>query len=238
MFASVSALAVTTIEESRGFFKREVSTMARTTINTRQLDIDLDGNYLLTHGVDALAIANVDVAAPGAAIGGVTMGAGMTALLTAQTDPTENGKWVFTGAATAMTRAEDMSISGHFRLGTKVYVENGDHEGETWDLTALSTTPFVLDTDEATFTQSAGGEASVRRYNMDAAEPRDGVEDTFTFGPDWNASVENVIVYLNGVRQHEGGANDYTISGTPEVVFNEPPPSGAKLVADFNTVLT
>ncbi len=39
-------------------------------------------------------------------------------------------------------------------------------------------------------------------------------------------------VYLNGVLQDEGGANDYTISGAT-ITFNTAPPTNSVLLANY-----
>lgn len=33
----------------------------------------------------------------------------------------------------------------------------------------------------------------------------------------------SLIVYLNGIRQSEGVSNDYTVTGSNEFTFNDPP---------------
>jgi hypothetical protein len=57
--------------------------------------------------------ANVSLSAPGASLDGVTLAVNDRLLLADQTDATQNGIWVWTGAAVALTRAADTLKSGN-----------------------------------------------------------------------------------------------------------------------------
>ena len=69
--------------------------------------------------------ANVNTAAPGANLDGTAMVAGDVVLLRAQTVASQNGLWVFNGAATAMTRATSLPAGDIVSAGLVVTVTDG-----------------------------------------------------------------------------------------------------------------
>ena len=71
-----------------------------------------------------LSNANVAIAGPGATIDGITMANGDRVLLTAQTTGTENGIWVFNGAAAAMTRPTDAATFAQLN-GAALFIQEG-----------------------------------------------------------------------------------------------------------------
>jgi hypothetical protein len=75
--------------------------------------------------VCAASTATVSLAAPGATIDGVTLASGDRVLLKDQTAPAENGIYVWTGAATLLTRSVDADSAADFPLGWFVYVREG-----------------------------------------------------------------------------------------------------------------
>ncbi|MCX7669497.1 MAG: hypothetical protein N2439_05435, partial [Anaerolineae bacterium] len=54
---------------------------------------------------------NIDLSSPGATIDGVTMAAGDRVLVRAQTTASQNGIYIWNGAATVMTRALDANTA-------------------------------------------------------------------------------------------------------------------------------
>jgi hypothetical protein len=110
------------------------------------------------NAVVAASIANVTVSAPGATIDGVTLTAGDRVLLKNQTTASENGVYIFTGAATAMTRALDMDAAAEFD-GSAVFVQQGTvNEGTGWTETLTVTT---VGTSPVAFSQFSGGQAFI-----------------------------------------------------------------------------
>lgn len=86
---------------------------------------------------------DVDVSSAPAAIDGVTLAAGDRVLLKDQTDPIENGIWVFNGTGAAMTRAADMDDQAEAE-GAMVFVEEGTvgahmQYGQTGDAVTIGT---------------------------------------------------------------------------------------------------
>lgn len=79
--------------------------------------------------VRVAATANVVLTGPGATLDGITLAAGDRFLATAQTTGTENGIWLWNGAAVAATRPTDADTTGEILDGTVVAVADGTKAG-------------------------------------------------------------------------------------------------------------
>ncbi len=91
------------------------------------------------NAVHVMSTTDVTVAAPGAAIDGNTLTAGDRVLLTGQTTGTENGIYVFNGAAVPMTRALDADVFSELN-GAAVFVQQGTAYADSgWTQTATLT---------------------------------------------------------------------------------------------------
>ena len=88
--------------------------------------------------VRVASTANVTVSGPGAAIDGITLSSGDRVLLKNQSTGSENGIYVFNGAASALTRATDADANAEVTAGMFVFVEEG---------TVNADQGFVLTTD-------------------------------------------------------------------------------------------
>jgi hypothetical protein len=89
------------------------------------------------------AFVNINTASPGATINGVTMAAGDRVLLTAQTTASQNGIYIWSAAASALTRADDSDTALALE-GAVVGLEEGtSNANTTWRQTAVN---FVLGT--------------------------------------------------------------------------------------------
>jgi hypothetical protein len=82
---------------------------------------------------------NTNIAAPGAALDGVTMAANDRVLLGAQTLPAENGIYIWNGAAVPMTRAADMNVAAEVEQAVTT-VEEGTSAGTSYRQTAVNVT--------------------------------------------------------------------------------------------------
>ena len=82
--------------------------------------------------------ATVTVSGPGAAIDGITLSSGDRVLLKNQSTASENGIYIFNGAASALTRATDADSSAEVTAGLFTFVEEG---------TVNADSGFVLTTD-------------------------------------------------------------------------------------------
>jgi hypothetical protein len=83
--------------------------------------------------------ANVNLASPGASVDGVTMAIGDRVLVAAQTTASENGIYVWNGAAVAMTRAVDASTFPELEQAITT-VEEGTSAGVSYRQTAVNGT--------------------------------------------------------------------------------------------------
>ena len=88
--------------------------------------------------VRVASTADVTVSGPGAAIDGITLSSGDRVLLKNQSTASQNGIYVFNGAASALTRATDADSSTEVTSGMFVFVEEG---------TVNADQGFVLTTD-------------------------------------------------------------------------------------------
>ena len=88
--------------------------------------------------VRVASTANVTVSGPGAAIDGITLSSGDRVLLKNQSTASQNGIYVFNGAASALTRATDADADAEVTAGMFVFVEEG---------TVNADQGFVLTTD-------------------------------------------------------------------------------------------
>jgi len=91
------------------------------------------------HPVRVAATTSITVASPGATINAVTMAASDRVLLTAQSTGSENGIYVWNGAATPMTRATDADVFSEVQDGTQVYVREGTDAEKIYRQTAAIT---------------------------------------------------------------------------------------------------
>ena len=88
--------------------------------------------------VRVASTATVTVSGPGAAIDGITLSSNDRVLLKNQSTASENGIYVFNGAASALTRATDADSSAEVTAGLFTFVEEG---------TVNADSGFVLTTD-------------------------------------------------------------------------------------------
>lgn len=98
--------------------------------------------------VRVASVANINLAAPGAAIDGISMAVNDRFLAKDQTTASQNGVYVWNGAATPATRAADMNSAVEVEQAC-VTVEEGTSAGATFRQTAVNVT---LDTTNLAFT--------------------------------------------------------------------------------------
>jgi hypothetical protein len=114
-----SAVPRSEIEQLEQNFASAVANM-QVTIDAAIKDLDLK------ESVAVAAVENIDLAAPPAAIQGVTLTPGLRVLLTAQTDATQNGIYAFDG--TALARSADADDDTEVTSGMAVAVAGGDDQ--------------------------------------------------------------------------------------------------------------
>lgn len=102
--------------------------------------------------------ANVNLAAPGTTVDGVTVTTGDRVLVRAQTTGSQNGVYVWNGASTPMTRSLDANTAKELEQAT-ISVEEGTSAGATFRQTSVN---FTLDTGAVAWTSfgTSAGAAS------------------------------------------------------------------------------
>jgi len=114
--------------------------------------------------VRVASTTNVTVAAPGAAIDGVTLASGNRVLLKNQTTGSENGIYVFAGAASPMTRAGDADTSAEVNGGMFTFVQEGTVNADS-GFVLTTNNPITLGTTSLSFTQFSGSGTVVGTTN-------------------------------------------------------------------------
>lgn len=99
--------------------------------------------------VRAASSTNLDLSAPGASIGAVTMASGERFLAYGQTAPAENGIYVFNGAASPATRAPDYNEDSEVEAGDLVVVSEGTFAERIYIL--ATNAPIVVGTSALTY---------------------------------------------------------------------------------------
>ncbi|KKB98832.1 hypothetical protein [Mycolicibacter arupensis] len=134
----------------------------------------------------------VNIASPGATIDGITMDANDLVLLAGQTTGSQNGFYVYHGAASAMTRADNWDSDEDAKLGSYWVVTEGTHA----DSFALMTNdaPFVIGTSVLTLVHISATEGATAPYETDLG---DGSATSFTCDHNLGTKAVNVVVVRN-----------------------------------------
>lgn len=97
---------------------------------------------------------NVTTTSPGASLDGVTMATNDRVLLTGQSTGSQNGLWIWNGAASAMTRPTDFDSDAD-ASGAAIMITEGTSASQQWVLTTDS--PITIGTTSLTWVQFGGG---------------------------------------------------------------------------------
>ena len=101
------------------------------------------------------ATSNINVSAPGNTIDSITLSTADILLLTAQTTASQNGLYVFNGAASPLTRTTNATTTAEVTPGLFVYVAEGTVNGSN-GFTLVTPAPITLGTTSLVFTQTSG----------------------------------------------------------------------------------
>lgn len=104
--------------------------------------------------VRVASASNVNLAAPGTTIDGVTMNVGERFLARGQTLGQENGIYDFQGSATPATRSVDADAAAEVTAGLVVTVEEGSNADQLWLL--ATNNPIVVGTTVLSFVRVGG----------------------------------------------------------------------------------
>lgn len=109
---------------------------------------------------------NITLSAPGAALDGITMAAGNRWVAAGQATQTENGIYVWTGAATAATRSSDANTADKLESAVAT-VDEGTSAGTSWRQTTVN---FVLGTGNVVWVPFGTGTPAASETVSGAAE--------------------------------------------------------------------
>jgi len=119
----------------------------------------------------ALSATAVTITAPGATIDGITMTVGDRIVLTGNTGtPSENGVWVWNGAAVALTRPADWA-TGSDQSGSVISIQEGTAADGIY---IASADPAVVDTNDPVMLLIGSTAAGVTSVNDAVAVPSGG----------------------------------------------------------------
>jgi len=161
---------------------------------------------------------NVTLATPGASVGGVTMNVGDRFLARGQTTGSENGLYVWNGAATPATRATDADANSEVTAGLVVAVTEGNDADTLWMLSTND--PITIGVTSLAFTRVGGA-----KFTQSVG---DGSTQTFVINHNLGTRALHVTVYRDSgifaevapdVRHTD--ANNTTIRFTPAPAVNE-----------------
>jgi hypothetical protein len=111
---------------------------AQEPVTKSQLDAAIEGNNWKINARVATQ-GNINISSPGATIDSVTMVSGDRVLVQANTNQTENGIYIWNGAAVALTRASDAN-TGSELVNAVISINEGTSAGTTRRQTAINVT--------------------------------------------------------------------------------------------------
>jgi len=114
----------------------------------------------------AASQVNVTISSPGATIDGVAMASDDRVLVKAQTDDTENGIYIWNGAASPMTRSPDANMADHLEQAT-VLIEEGTSAGTSWRQTSVN---FILGSNPVIWAAFGTGAGAASETSAGVAE--------------------------------------------------------------------
>ena len=178
--------------------------------------------------VRVASTSNVNISSPGSSIDGVTLSVGDRVLLKDQTDPKENGIYIFNGATSPLTRAPDASTASELINAVVVVDEGSSNAGTTWRQTniisALGTDdvvfqPFITNTPAAT-TTTAGVIRIATQSEVDSGAVSDAAVTPLTLN-NWSKAPKRYVTTIGDSTNtvytitHNLGTRDVHVS-----VFN------------------
>lgn len=110
--------------------------------------------------------SNINLASPGATIDGITMASQDRVLVRNQSTQSQNGIYVWNGAATALTRSLDASTFAELEQAI-ITVEEGTDAGTTWRQTQIN---GVIDTNNVIFSSFAAAAPAASETTAGIAE--------------------------------------------------------------------
>lgn len=156
--------------------------------------------------VRASSTANINLAAPGANIDGIAMAANDRFLAKDQTTTTENGIYVWNGAAVAATRAADASTFDELESAIVTAEEGTANGGTSWRQTAVN---GVIGTNAPAFVSfgaSSGGGGWTQIGST--INTTSGTSASFTSIP---STYSDLLLVFEGVSHNNGTATNFRL---------------------------
>lgn len=187
--------------------------------------------------------ANLNLSSPGATIDGITMASGDRVLVQAQTTTSENGIYVWNGAASAMTRSLDASTFAELEQAVTT-VEEGTSAGTSYRQDQINGTIGSSAISWVTFGTSAPAASETTAGIAELAtqtEVNTGTDDLRIVTPlklaNWSGRIKKFAVSIG-----DGTNTSYTVThnlGTLDVQVTVFANSGGdEVIADVNHVTT
>jgi len=178
--------------------------------------------------VRAASTSNVNINSPGSTIDGVTLNVGDRILLKDQTNPKENGIYIFNGATNPLTRAPDANTASELINAIVIVDEGTSNAGTAWRqvnvISSLGTDdvvfqPFVTTTPDAT-TTTAGKIRIATQSEVDAGTVDNAAVTPYTLN-NWSKAPKRYVATIGDTTNtsytitHNLGTRDVAVS-----VFN------------------
>lgn len=135
-------------------------------VTFEQLNAAIEG-IAWKDNVRVASTVNVTVASPGSSIDGISLSAGDRVLLKNQTTQSENGLYIWNGAATPMTRTLDASTFDELESAVVTVDEGTTNGGTTWRQTQVN---GVIGTNNVIWTGFIAGAAAASESAAGVAE--------------------------------------------------------------------
>jgi hypothetical protein len=209
---------------------KKITTLAAGTAGSndaaRMVDIDnaiagIAGGLVLKGSVRGAVNVNVNLAAPGATVDGLTMASGEILWLQNQTTNTQNGPYVWNGAASAMTRATNFDTTAKAILGSFWIVrENTTSQASGADkiLVLTNDTAITLGTTVLTTALIGLGGGSYSTFVQNSPAISAGGVGTITH----NLNTTDVFVVVKRVGSPFDAVDVYWATPTVNTVTIEP----------------
>lgn len=161
------------------------------------------GGLVFKGKVRAGTVVQTSVTSAPATVDGVTPATGDVFLLMGQTVGSENGPWVWNGAAVAMTRATNWNTTALASPGSLWVVQQGTYDNQ---LAIMSNDAFVLGTDTATFVFLNPAAAADNDIGYTTTSPVVSAGAVWTVTHNLNSKAITVAVYRTASPFDEVGA--------------------------------
>lgn len=176
--------------------------------------------------VVASPVGNIDITSPGTAFDGVTLALGDRVLLKEQTDPAENGIYLFDTSTTSLVRSNDANSIADLKQAIVTVTGGTINGGTTW---RQSTTSGVLDTDDIVWfsfgvvTQTASETVEGKAEIATQAEVDAGIESGAKFVTPATLANTNIVPHIYAVDVGNGSDTSITVThnlGTKDVILS------------------